>query len=230
MKTLIEFIAHITPRAKLPRALCVASLAFGASFSAQAQNLSDQPIRIVTPHAPGFGFDISMRRLAPELSKLIGQPVRIENHPVATGQAADAFMAEPTAAATPSERTFVFALWTPRQFSVATDVKLTYEPFCDFVPVLRITTASRTGAAEGIVQYAGFVTPPGTHPRLIAQLREAAFTVMAQDPLKVWSEVMGGHVALIDGPGYTRFLETERAHLKQMPGSKLTSSARLKLD
>lgn len=228
MKNLVEFFAHFRLRATLADTLCVASLALGASFPALAQNLSDQPIRIVTPHAPGFGFDISLRRLAPELSRLIGQPVRIENHPVAAGQASAAFMAEPTAAATPSERTFVFAMWTPRPVSFAKDVKLAYEPISDFVPVLRITAANLAGSAEAPVQYAGFIAPAGTHPRLIAQLREATFTVMAQDPLKAWSEVTGDPVALIDGPGYTRFLETEWVHLKQVPDSKVANSASLK--
>lgn len=227
MKTLVEGIAQFRLRATLAGTLCVASLALGASFPAQAQNLSDQPIRIATPHAPGFGFDISLRRLAPELSKLLGQSVRIENHPVAAGQAA-AFMAEPTAASTPSERTFVFALWTPRPVSFAKGVKLACEPICDFVPVLRITAANLAGTAEAPAQYAGFIAPAGTHPRLIAQLREAMFKVMAQDPLKAWSEVMGDPVALIDGPGYTRFLETAWVHLKQVPDSKVANSARLK--
>lgn len=228
MKTLVECIAQFRLRATLAGTLCVASLALGASCPALAQNLSDQPIRIATPHAPGFGFDITLRRLAPELSKLLGQPVRIENHPVAAGQATAAFMAEPTAASPPSERAFMFGLWTPRPVSFAKGVKLACEPICDFVPVLRITAANLAGSAEAPAQYAGFIAPAGTHPRLIAQLREAMFKVMAQDPLKAWSEVMGDPVALIDGPGYTRFLETAWVHLKQVPDSKVVNSARLK--
>ena len=32
----------------------------------------------------------------------------------------------------------------------------------------------------------------------------------------------------IDGPGYTRFLETEWVHLKQVPDSRVANSASLK--
>ena len=51
------------------KAVGVASLAF-CSLSAAAQNLSDAPIRIVTPHAPGFGFDVTLSRLTLKLSIL----------------------------------------------------------------------------------------------------------------------------------------------------------------
>ncbi len=234
MKTLTEFIAHFRPRAKLIRALYVASLAFGASPCAQAQNRPDQPIRIVTPYAPGFGFDMTMSRITPELSKLLGQTVRVEHHPIAPEQAAlDAVAApatasEPASGTAPEARTFVFTLWTPKQFSIAPGVRVSYEPVSQFVPVLRIDPGNDAATAAAPVQYVGFIAAAGTARGLISQFREATFKVLAKDTLKGWTEVNGARVALIDGPGYTRFLEAQWAHLKKMPDLAQTNSASLK--
>ena len=51
------------------KAVGVAGLAF-CGLSAAAQNLSDAPIHIVTPYAPGFGFDVTLSRLTLKLSIL----------------------------------------------------------------------------------------------------------------------------------------------------------------
>jgi tripartite-type tricarboxylate transporter receptor subunit TctC len=223
----------------LVRALGTASLAL-CSLSAAGQNLSDQPIRIVTPYAPGFGFDLTLRRITPELSKLLGQTVRVEHRPVAPEQAALAAVsalviaskpAPATASASsPEALTLVFALRTAKQFSIAPGVRVSYEPVSPFVPVLRIDSANTAGTAAGPVHYAGFIAPAGTSPQLIAQLREATFKVMAKDTLKAWTEVSGARVALIDGPSYMRFLEAERIHLKQMPDDDLATRASLNQD
>lgn len=200
------------------KAIGTASLAL-CGWSAAAQNLSDQPMRIVTPYAPGFGFDMTLRRITPELSKLLGQTVRVEHHPVTPGQAA---LTVGAASASASERgpealTFVFALWTAKPFSLAPGARVSYEPHSPFVPVLRIDSANDAASAAAPVQYAGFIAPAGIAPVLIAQLREATFKVLARDTLKAWTEVNGARVALIDGPSYTRFLQAQRVHLKQLP-------------
>lgn len=185
-----------------------------------AQNLSDQPVRIVTPYAAGFGFDVTLRRIAPELSKLLGQPVRVENHPLAPRLDTPA-AAQPA----PNSVSFVFAPWTARQFSFAPGVKVVYEPQSEFVPVLRIATAG--AAADSLARYAGFIVPAGTPAALVAQLRTATYTVLAQDTLKSWVEVTGEQVSLLDGPGYTRFLEAQRAHLKPLPDDSKVAEASL---
>lgn len=192
--------------------LGAASLTLG-SASAVAQNLSDQPIRIVTPYAPGFGFDVTLSRITPELSKLLGQTVRVEHHPVAPGQAALGQIAVPLAVpaavsdAAPAARTFVFTLWAAaKQTSQAPGVRVSYEPVSSFVPILTIRSAVDGGTVAAPVQYAGFIAAPGTAPALIAHLRQATLRVMDRSTLKVWSEVNGAHVALIDGPGFSQFL------------------------
>ena len=88
---------------KQPRTLQLAS---------SHQNLVDQPIRIATPYAPNFGLDLTLLRITPELSKLLGQAVRVEHHPVAPGQVALAAVAAHAAASEPAPeaRTSAFAL------------------------------------------------------------------------------------------------------------------------
>lgn len=181
------------------KAVGVAGLAF-CSLSAAAQNLSDAPIRIVTPYAPGFGFDVTLSLVVPELSKWLGQVVRIEHHPVTPGQASVATVAMPATVSKPApeELTLVFALWTAKRFDLAPGVRVSYEPVSAFVPVLRIDSASGAGSKAAPAQYAGFIAPAGTDPLLIAQLREVMFKVMEKDALKVWTEVTGARVTLID--------------------------------
>jgi tripartite-type tricarboxylate transporter receptor subunit TctC len=211
MTTLIQRIRLHASLCARHAGLCAAGLAgltiAGATY---AQNLSDQPLRIITPYAAGFGFDVTLRRIAPELSKLLGQPVRVENHPLEPRLDATA-----AATAAPNSVSFVFAPWTARQFSFAPGVKVVYEPQSDFVPVLRITSPGG-GADDALARYAGFIVPAGTPAALVAQLRTVTYTVLAQDSLKSWVEVTGDQVSLLDGPGYTRFLETQRAHLRPL--------------
>jgi len=61
--------------------LLVAVAAFVAATAAMAQEYPNRPIRIVVPSTPGVPQDVIARVAAPEMSKMLGQPIFIENKP-----------------------------------------------------------------------------------------------------------------------------------------------------
>jgi tripartite-type tricarboxylate transporter receptor subunit TctC len=58
--------------------LCVLALAFTATAGAQ---YPDRPLRCVVPQAPGSATDTLARILAPEMARVLGQTVVVENRP-----------------------------------------------------------------------------------------------------------------------------------------------------
>ncbi len=48
---------------------------------AHAQDFPNRPIRIIVPFGPGSGVDVGARLMSTPLSKLLGQPVIVENRP-----------------------------------------------------------------------------------------------------------------------------------------------------
>lgn len=65
-----------------------AALLSGFAVTAQAEGLSNRPIRIVVPFGAGGVADVTARVVAQQLSTQLGQPVVIDNKPSAGGIAA----------------------------------------------------------------------------------------------------------------------------------------------
>ncbi len=200
---------------------CVA-LVFAGAAGAQTAAWPQKPIRIITPYAPGFGFDVTLRRIAPALALLLKQDVRVENRPVDEARPGAGQPNAPEA----DGYNFVFANWTGKPVGATTAgavaTRVVYEPNSDFVPLLRVAGADHETVHEGIAkeadaQYAGFFAPPGTPASIVAKLHSAIQKVIAQDTLKAWTEVSGEQVSLVDGPAYTRFLEARRVHVREVP-------------
>lgn len=61
--------------------LLVAVAAFIVAVAAMAQEYPNRPIRIVVPSTPGVPQDVIARVAAQEMSKMLGQPIFIENKP-----------------------------------------------------------------------------------------------------------------------------------------------------
>jgi tripartite-type tricarboxylate transporter receptor subunit TctC len=108
-----------------------AGIASTLPSSAISQSFPLKPVRIVTQYEPGSSGDLSLRIVAPVISKSWGQPVVIDNRPGAGGilAAEQVHRSEPdgyTLAASSS------ALYLIRPFLVKT---MPFDPAKDFTPV-----------------------------------------------------------------------------------------------
>jgi len=73
-------------RRQFLRSAALASVAYTASGRALAQPAyPNQPIRLIAPFSPGGAVDIYSRIVSPELSRILGQTVIVENRPGASG-------------------------------------------------------------------------------------------------------------------------------------------------
>lgn len=71
----------------------VIAVAMVTSGPVAADNFPTRPVTIINPLAAGGGVDISLRGLAQEMQKLLGQPVVVESRPGAGGLIAGDFLA-----------------------------------------------------------------------------------------------------------------------------------------
>lgn len=91
----------------------------------------DRPIRFVVPFAAGGNADIVGRLVGEEVSKVLGQPVIIENR----GGAGGGIGAEAVARAAPDGYTLLVASNGPLTVNPFVQAKLSYDPLKDFVAV-----------------------------------------------------------------------------------------------
>jgi tripartite-type tricarboxylate transporter receptor subunit TctC len=116
------------------RAVLLSTLALsGALWAAPAlaQDYPNKPIRIIAPFPTGTGPDANTREIAAELSKVLGQPIVIENKPGASsmiGMAAGA-------AAPPDGYTLVMGSTTSMSVVPHLYNKVPYKADKDFVPI-----------------------------------------------------------------------------------------------
>ena len=116
------------------RAVLVSALALSGALAAGptlAQDYPNKPIRIIAPFPTGTGPDANTREIAAELSKVLGQPVVVENKPGASnmiGMAAGA-------AAPPDGYTLVMGSTTSMSVVPHLYNKVPYKADKDFVPI-----------------------------------------------------------------------------------------------
>jgi tripartite-type tricarboxylate transporter receptor subunit TctC len=116
-------------RAVLVSTLSLSGLLWAAP--ALAQDYPNKPIRIIAPFPTGTGPDANTREIAAELSKVLGQPIVIENKPGASsmiGMAAGA-------AAPPDDYTLVMGSTTSMSVVPHLYNKVPYKADKDFVPI-----------------------------------------------------------------------------------------------
>ena len=100
--------------------------------AAHAQDVwPSKPMRIVVPFAPGGTTDILARAIAPELSKVLGQSVIVDNKPGAGGNVG----ADLVAKSVPDGYTFLMGTVGTHGINKSLYAKLPYDPQKDFAPV-----------------------------------------------------------------------------------------------
>jgi tripartite-type tricarboxylate transporter receptor subunit TctC len=114
--------------------LLMSSLALSTMVFAQTGNWPERPIRIVTPYGAGSAADTTLRKITPELSAALGQPIIVENRPGAAGRLALTEVAK----AAPDGYTFVNADVGQMMLLPLTGATLSYDAQKDFTPIVRL--------------------------------------------------------------------------------------------
>ena len=110
----------------------------GAWQGASAQAFPSKPIQIISPWTAGGGNDILSRALGDQMSKLLGQPVVVENRPGATGTIGTAMVARAPA----DGYTLTLASAATNATAPSIYPKLPYDPVKDFTPITLVATIS----------------------------------------------------------------------------------------
>ena len=121
-----------------------------AVTGALAQDYPVRPIRYIVPNTPGVIVDTVARVLAPEMSKVLGQSVVIENKPGALGNIASEYVAR----SKPDGYTIMSADNAVLAFNEHLFSKLPFSPEKDFTYV---------GGISRTVNYKGFLFDIGGH-------------------------------------------------------------------
>ena len=131
--------AHLTHSPSTTRRNCLRMVAAGASalaFPAFAA-YPDKPLRIVVTFAPGGASDIVARVMGEQLSKILSQPVIIDNRPGAGGSIGGSAVAQ----AAPDGLTLMLSNSTPVSIGPFALEKQPYDPLTDFTHIASIGTA-----------------------------------------------------------------------------------------
>lgn len=111
--------------------LCPA-LSFG-----QAANLPNKTVRIIVPNAAAGPNDLAGRMIAPELGKVLGQSVVVENKPSANGVIGSEYVAR----ATPDGSVLAIGNSGTHAVNATLYKHPTYDPVRDFVPITEVIYA-----------------------------------------------------------------------------------------
>ena len=119
---------------QLARWLCVATGLVALFSSTYAQEYPAKPVRLIVSVPPGGSADALARTLAPEVSRLLGQTLIVENKPGAATNLANEYVARAPADG--------YTILLGGSFSHSVNpylfAKLSYDPHKDFVSVIKL--------------------------------------------------------------------------------------------
>lgn len=128
------------------RALAAMTLATASIVSAQPN--AGKPIRLICPFPPAGAVDIASRAIANELSKVLGQPVTVDNRPGAGGNIGGAEAAR----SAPDGRTLLMTTSGINAINPALYARMPFDPIKDLEPVIALVSLSNVLAVHPSVK------------------------------------------------------------------------------
>lgn len=116
-------------------ALCAGLVSIALS-SAHAANYPERPIRIVVPYPPGGTTDVMARTMQDPLSKILGQPIVIDNRAGAAG----AIAAREVVKSAPDGYTLLFSNDGPGVIAPLLQKQAGYDAIKSFTPIALVAT------------------------------------------------------------------------------------------
>ncbi len=116
----------------------VVVVAVATASLAGAQTNSGKPIRLICPFPPAGAVDIASRAISNELSKILGQPVTVENRPGAGGNIGGVEAVR----SAPDGRTLFMTTSGINAINPALYAKMPFDPIKDLEPVVALVSLS----------------------------------------------------------------------------------------
>lgn len=130
-----------------------------ANASGQGSSYPSRPITLIVPFAKGGPTDVVARIVSAEMTKLLGQPINVENVVGAGGTAATLRVAQ----AAPDGYTLILGHMGTHAAAVGLYPKLGYRPDTDFAPIALVTRlpvlllARREFPARNLAEFVSYV-------------------------------------------------------------------------
>jgi tripartite-type tricarboxylate transporter receptor subunit TctC len=204
----------LSRRTLLYAALTTPALSLGLRPVKAAAEYPNRLIRLIVGYATGGNVDVPARLFAPELQRILGVPVIIENRPGASGITA----ADAVAHMAPDGYNFIWGTSASHSVSVVAMASLPFDPVKDFSPITLISedpnviVASKSfPAGDSIDAFLAYVkanpgtaigtSGPATSGRFAVELMKPKMGVeLTVVPYKstgpLLTDLAGGHIPL----------------------------------
>lgn len=170
-------------------------LALAVCVPAAAQSFPAKPLRLICPFPPAGAVDIASRAMAHELTKVLGQPVAVENRPGAGGNVGGAEAAR----SAPDGHTLFMTTSGIQAINPALYSKMPFDPNRDLAPVAPLVSLNNVLVL---------------HPSVPARSVKEVIDLAKRDPGK-WTYASSGNGTSIhmSGAMFTQLTGTDLLHI-----------------
>ncbi|HWV90523.1 MAG TPA: tripartite tricarboxylate transporter substrate-binding protein, partial [Burkholderiales bacterium] len=165
------------------------------ALPAAAQNFPSKPLRLICPFPPSGAVDIASRSTAAELSKILGQPVAVENRPGAGGNLGGAEAARSAA----DGYTLFMSTSGIQAINPALYAKMPFDPNKDLISVAPLVSLNNVLVL---------------HPSVPAKTVKEVIELARKEPGK-WTYASSGNGTSIhmSGAMFTQMTKTDILHI-----------------